>query len=365
MFLLGSLSVFGEDISSCQTLAQPNTTYFITSNITTNATCFTITADNIILDGQNYSISGTDALFSYGVFASGRQNITLQNMNISNFWYGISFEYTNDSFVFDSHLLSNSRAISALFSNSLFVSHLFFNDSISGGVWSYGGDSLLVENNTFTYGAGGVYVYGGDDFLVRDNTFFSNSGIEISSWLTTNGIIEKNQIGLNYYDNGIRTDHSRNIIIQNNYVANHWFDIGIISFNTSNVTISGNTVLQNNEGIHLVLSPNSSIFNNTINQSNEWGGQANQEGIYLDQSSDTLIENNTVDLALRAGIFVRFSNRTVVRSLTVRNNSYGVSVQDSVNVSVTNITSYGNGYGFYSPRRVRQVWSFFVRKTCW
>jgi hypothetical protein len=55
--------------------------------------------DNIVVDGAGYSIEGTQtslaqSLEGYGILAEGRNNVTIHNVAIQNFLYGI---YINSS----------------------------------------------------------------------------------------------------------------------------------------------------------------------------------------------------------------------------------------------------------------------------
>ena len=50
-------SVNAVDISPCQTLSSADTVYILTANVSSSGTCFTITANNIILNGNGYNIS--------------------------------------------------------------------------------------------------------------------------------------------------------------------------------------------------------------------------------------------------------------------------------------------------------------------
>ena len=77
-------------LSACGTLDSAGTTYTLTQSITTTGTCFTIGASNVTLDGQGFYIDGDDS--GYGVQASGYLNVTVKNLNATDFTSGIYFE---------------------------------------------------------------------------------------------------------------------------------------------------------------------------------------------------------------------------------------------------------------------------------
>jgi len=68
-------------ISSCGTLSMPGETYVLSKDLASSETCFKITADRITLDGNGYTITGSDSLF--GVDVRGTTGVTVKNTNIS------------------------------------------------------------------------------------------------------------------------------------------------------------------------------------------------------------------------------------------------------------------------------------------
>lgn len=88
-------------IEECGELNEPNTIYILQEDIDDWAgICFTITADNVTLDGQGNYISGG----TFGVRANSKRNLTVKNLNILNFDYGIYFVEVNDSLILDNYL---------------------------------------------------------------------------------------------------------------------------------------------------------------------------------------------------------------------------------------------------------------------
>ena len=66
--LYSAFFVSAGDVSSCQTLSTANTVYTLTQNVSSNGTCFTITANNVTLDGQGYQVT-------YGINGSNNKEI--------------------------------------------------------------------------------------------------------------------------------------------------------------------------------------------------------------------------------------------------------------------------------------------------
>ena len=96
-------------INSCGILNTPGVTYYLNGSISANSTCIIIAADNITLNGNGYTLNGTQDPNNadYGIIASGRNNITIYNITVSGFGdyaiqnvsagAGIFLNYTNNS----------------------------------------------------------------------------------------------------------------------------------------------------------------------------------------------------------------------------------------------------------------------------
>jgi len=79
-----------------------------------------ITADNIILDGAGHKITGNQT--GDGVFASGRANVTIRNLNVTNFSYGVYLDAVSDSLVYNNTVVSNTKSgVSFLSGSSLLL----------------------------------------------------------------------------------------------------------------------------------------------------------------------------------------------------------------------------------------------------
>jgi len=91
--------------SACGTITT-NGTYNFSQDIFANGDCFTITADNVTLDGEGFRLigngSGTGALF----FSTN--NISVKNMEIINFSSGVIFDKVNNSLMRNLNIINNS-----------------------------------------------------------------------------------------------------------------------------------------------------------------------------------------------------------------------------------------------------------------
>jgi len=106
LILLASFA-HAADISSCQTLSDPNSVNTLIGDIIQplNKPCINITARNITLDCKGHSITTTQDWGVAGVY-SNSPFTTIKNCNISlgKYWIGIELVSANHSFIFNNTL---------------------------------------------------------------------------------------------------------------------------------------------------------------------------------------------------------------------------------------------------------------------
>ena len=82
-------------LSSCATLDIPGATYELVTDLAATGGCFTVTADNITLEGNGHSLVGDgvvatpNSTSSRGVFLTSVTGATAKNLDISNFNVGV------------------------------------------------------------------------------------------------------------------------------------------------------------------------------------------------------------------------------------------------------------------------------------
>src|SRR3990167_2899998 len=86
------------NISACPTTIAGNGIYTLNESITSfGSSCITITTDSVEINGQGNNITGDRTAATFGIIASGRQNLTVRDINIQSFAFGISFSNINTS----------------------------------------------------------------------------------------------------------------------------------------------------------------------------------------------------------------------------------------------------------------------------
>ncbi|HOF44334.1 MAG TPA: right-handed parallel beta-helix repeat-containing protein, partial [Candidatus Pacearchaeota archaeon] len=172
----------------CGELNSANKVYTLTSNVSSQGTCFTITQPNITLDCAgywiNYSINGSNN--TYGIY-SNQFNTTIKNCNIveGNFSnpvnnkHGIYFYEAGNSTIFNNYInIQSSHPIDVRHS-SIYI-NITKNTVISNSgpvVYLAGSKNSIIENNTvIANGSAGLYLLSSSDNCTLINNNVSNIG---------------------------------------------------------------------------------------------------------------------------------------------------------------------------------------------
>jgi parallel beta-helix repeat protein len=304
-----------------------NVTYTMTGNITSGSHGIVVLRSNIIIDGAGYTLQGPRVYEFKGIYLDGRSNVTIKNMEIKTFIYGVWLHFS---------------------SNNSISGNTFTND----GLYVWGSYQNSVENNTVN-GRPLVYLEGASNYtvddagqviLVRcDNTRVE--GLNLSS--TT--------IGIELWET------SNNSISGNNITANNGG--GIELYSSSNNSISGNNITNNLIGIQLYGSHNNLINNTLTNNGISLGGSYNSAigntitngRVYLegDTTYNSVIGNTItgfgVYLAERTGEESTY-NSVIGNTITgggIRQGLYGTPTYN-LNISGNTITNCGRGIDFFN-----------------
>jgi len=79
------------NVSACRTFSTANSQYNLNQSVSINgASCFVITATNVTLNCNGYSITGNYASGKYGVY-SNKSGTSILNCNVNRMYYGINF----------------------------------------------------------------------------------------------------------------------------------------------------------------------------------------------------------------------------------------------------------------------------------
>jgi len=191
--------------------------------------CIVIERDSIVVDGAGYVVDGINltGIDLKGIDLSGRSNVTIKNMEIRRFSYGV--------------YLSNSL------SNMINGNNLT-NNQIGIGLWN-SSNNILIQNiliNTYNYSI--LLCYSSSDNVVAENNIKDNTyGIYLDDSCNYNNILRNTITATDWFGIYIRTS-SYNNLTKNNIRDNY----GGVKFEScaDNLIYSNNFV---NNSVHVSL----------------------------------------------------------------------------------------------------------------
>jgi len=248
-------------LTDCSVLNQAGATYYLTEDIieTEAAICMSITAENVTLDCQGFTIDGIDNTDNYGIY-SDQFNTTIKNCNLTDWGPGILFDSgSNKGDIKNVISNSNSNGISLSSSNNT-LTNITANNNTDYGILSMG-----TSNNTLI------------NITANNNTLYG-----IHFWASSNNTLTN--ITTNFNERGIYFLLASNNNQLTNITTN--FNTYGIYFNTPDNNQLTNIIADSNEyGIYLKSSDENTIKNSKIQNSTNYG-------IHLDSSGSNKIYNN-------------------------------------------------------------------------
>jgi len=174
-------SVVGTDKIQCNDMS-----YTFSGDINGSIVVF---RDNIVIDGAGHALQGNAT--SAGFFLSGRYNVTISNVRISNFSVGIevvpSYEIQgyevllphNTNFTFQGNTIANTmRGIYNLFAENVTISGNILRDN-EEGVFCWDAENLLVCGNSILRNGIGIKILDCQGSIYQNN--FINNTLQINS----------------------------------------------------------------------------------------------------------------------------------------------------------------------------------------
>lgn len=254
-----------QEVSDCTTINIPNSVYTLKNDIFNKIyNCFIIKADNVTLDGASHFIDGGDKYLTYAVIAENAVNVTIKNLFIKDFYYGLFLNNTFNSkienlFIINAwegiHLSSSSgnKIINNNFKNNTFGSIVIYNNSNNNMIFrnniekDYGYGILIEESkdnnlteNILKDNLAGIYLLKSSGNTVNKNTAKGNGngigGVITSKNIITDNLIRENEYGSIFYS------ISDSIIKRNTYFQNIKDQLSIDGDSEDN-DVSGNFFL--------------------------------------------------------------------------------------------------------------------------
>ncbi len=307
--------------------------------LATDITGYTIASerDNVVIDGNGYTLRGNGS--SVGVFLKNRNGITVRNLTITGFAYGIEL-FAEGYFGLNStgNTLTNNVVTGNKYGIYLGYS---FNNVLRNN---------RVSNSTRNFWIGSSYV----NDIDASNTV---DGKPIIYWVNVQNRVAPPDAGYVAFVNctnvtaqGLSLSHnSQGILVASTVNAKVTLNLltdcddGIYVYNSAGTSVTENTVSGNKNGIHVDSSSNNLIQSNNA--------ASNEIGVYITGNSvvsaNNTIAKNKVTTNSVDGLNLWGSTGTIIAENTItKNNQTGINMFDSQNNTVaSNVIVNNTGIG--------------------
>jgi parallel beta-helix repeat protein len=199
----------------------------MTGTLTSPGTCFTVGANNVTINGNGFGIVGNNQFDTYGVYAAGRSNVTVNNLEIYDFYGGVYFDAVAGSAVTSNKLHSNKNgAMLAFSSNNQITSNTVNSNQYAGILLAYNSGNNVVNGNTADGNGFGIrLLFNSDQNTLTNNKIFNSTenGVYFDFDTNLNQLLSNTICGnlVDIYQDGSNTG-------DNNYCKSihNWNDVG-------------------------------------------------------------------------------------------------------------------------------------------
>ncbi len=222
--------------------------------------------NSIVIDGADYALwwGGT------GILLSDRSNITIRNIEIKEFDWGIMLDNSSNNNIYGNNITaSNLAGIRGFDGSSNNVTDNVITNNMGSGIGFYGGSHHVIDGNMVANNWGGIES-GASNYTIISNNHVVKcwNGIWVSesafATVSNNVVDEITQFGIGM-GIGLRANNST---VTDNVVSSS--DMGISLLYSNNNTLVGNRISSNHIGVRLLNSTNNRIFhNNLVNNSRQ------------------------------------------------------------------------------------------------
>jgi parallel beta-helix repeat protein len=151
-------------------------------------------ADNIIIDGHGYTLSG-DGSLGAGVALSGRINVTIRNMTITNYGSeGIMLHSSTSCNVIDNNIFNANIGVIASFNGGHHIVGNVIHSNSNEGIYLSTCVENVVSGNEISGSQSGILILNeGYGNIITDNTIMSNAiGISLGEKCINNVLYHNN-----------------------------------------------------------------------------------------------------------------------------------------------------------------------------
>jgi len=230
------------------------------------------------------------------------------------------------------------------------------------GIYLDNADHCAITNNTCSNNNHGIHLYHSGSNVIENNICNFNNHSGILDWYSSNNILTNNTCNFNNLHGIDLFASESNTLSNNNCNSNNVY--GTFLFYSDSNTLTNNNNSNNKYGIILRDSSNNTLTNNTMcNNSYNFDVDCVFIGCYINNIGTSnkvdgkpiyyLVNQNNVviDAATNAGfVSVVNSVNVTVKDLTLTNNGQGVLFVSTTSSNIVNVNASNNENGIYLAR---------------
>jgi surface protein len=282
----------GGYVIDCDTLTSANTIFTLASNTTSSGTCFIVSATNVTIDCNGYTITGNNVSNSYGVY-SNQNKTNVKNCVITNYSTGIYFNTTNNG-----TLLNNRISVSQNTCTLWTVS------SVGIGIYNNAKYNTIDNNTAYSNSCVGIWLYDAHNNLINNSNGSSNPDIGIQLNNCINNTIS-NSIASGIGNNGMYIVGGNNNTINNSIITSQ--NRASLDLDSSNNTFTHNDFISGSGAQTLAYVSSSTSSKNIFCLNNFTATTA----IYINDTSTTNYYNCTYNGLNQGNIYYNVINGSV------------------------------------------------------
>lgn len=301
-----------------------NVTYVFTADINNS---IVIERNHIIVEGNGHLLKGLGGYYSRGIELAGRSNVTIRNIRIATFGFGIYLKNSSNISIFENDITNNDfvgvNLESTSHGNSISGNNIT-NDNV--GIYLESSSHNSISENNIKNNSYGVDLEGSTNNSVSGN-FFIDDGLFVEfsygNAIVGNLVNGKPLVYLEGVSDAVVADAGQLILVNctgihaENLSLSHT-TVGAELWKTSSTTITGNNITNNSSyGIRLFYASNNTLSGNNIYN--------NYRGIELWDSLNNSVSRNNITTNHNCGLELDYSsNCTVSGNNITANGQYGI-----------------------------------------
>ena len=303
-------------ISSLPITISTSGSYYVTGNLTSSGHGILVYADDVSIDLMGHTISGPDSTASYyGVYASDRDNISVANGVIKDFYNGVNIIGTSLSQNCSiSKVKSVSNYVNGIYvvSDATLVQDCVASENGAKGIYCSGQATVVSECTAYQNTTDGIYV--GSTSIVENCTSYDNT--EEGIVLSNSGSKAIHCTARSNNGDGIQTSSAC-------FVS----DCSASSNTLDGIQIGLSSVVRNcqasyNDQYGIRTTDKCTVVGNTVGDNDHWGIYA-EDGCRI--TDNHVSSNNADNIASEGGIYANIGC-LVKNNMCYDNNKYNIAV---------------------------------------